>query len=384
MKSTDSTGRRRLLRGAAAATAVATLAGAATSAIAQPRPAEAAVTRITQLLDTSPDQQELSRDYSTGIRLAFAELRKSNVPLPLLSTVETDASPASVRNALQLIKNDTAQVALIGAVGEGLALASLREAAQVRLEIAHVAPWLADSRFDAGGNLFSLFASREDQIRYVMKNFAAMGVTELGIVYPNPMLEQALHAGLAEATERLKLKARVLTVPQGKDIAAFASGLAPDIPVFLLFMGGSIDLARFTQGLDRKGRQRYLVCLSDVDIASFLQFNPGKAVPVVFTRVVPNPMSSKVPVVRAYREALARLFDEAPSPMSLAGYLAGRYAANVLGAAGPNAGRARVLAEFQKRRSIEFDGYRVAFAGNGRAGGFVSQILLNSQGGFVE
>ena len=37
------------------------------------RTAAARPWRVAQLLDTSPEQQELSRDYSTGIRLAFAE-----------------------------------------------------------------------------------------------------------------------------------------------------------------------------------------------------------------------------------------------------------------------------------------------------------------------
>jgi hypothetical protein len=90
-----------------------------------------------------------------------------------------------------------------------------------------------------------------------------------------------------------------------------------------------------------------------------------------------------VQVVRAYRDALARLFDEPPSPISLAGYLAGRYAAAVLAGIEPNAGRARVLAEFQRRRPIQLDGWQVAFDESGRGSTYVSQLLLNAQGSFV-
>lgn len=172
-------------------------------------------------------------------------------------------------------------------------------------------------------------------------------------------------------------------MPPGKDIAQYASKLPADVPVFLIFMGAGVELAQFTRGLSQRGPQRYVVCLSDVDTSTFLQLNPGKSVPIIFTQVVPNPQSSKVPVVRAYRDALQRLFDEAPSPVSLAGYLAGRYAATVLATAGPNPTRARVLAEFQRRRPIELDGWRLEFAERGRASSFVSQTLLNTHGSFV-
>src|SRR5437899_6451289 len=122
MNHPNSRQRRRLLQAATGTAILSAFAGAPTMAIAQsPGP------RVTQLLDMSPDQQELSRDYATGVRLAFAELKKANAPVPQLYTVETDGTPLAARNAVQLVKNDPAQVALLGTVGEGLALATLNE-----------------------------------------------------------------------------------------------------------------------------------------------------------------------------------------------------------------------------------------------------------------
>jgi hypothetical protein len=375
--------RRQLLRGAAGAALLGAYAAAPAIATAQLRTADGAVPRVTQLIDMSPDQQELSRDYATGIRLAFAELRKANAFAPQLSSVETDGTAVAARNAVRLVRNDPSQVALLGTVGEGLALAALDEASRSKLDIAHVAPWLADSQFDGDAHLFGLFASREDQLCYVLGNLANMGVSELGMVYPSPAHAKALGAGAERIGERLKIKVRPLTMAAGQDPAVFASQLRPDAPFFLVFMGAGIELAQFTRGLNRRGAQRYVVCLADVDTNTFLQLNPGKAVPIIFTQIVPNPHSSKVAVVRAYRDALARLFDEAPSPVSLAGYLAGRYAAQVIGSAGPNPTRARVLSEFQRRRPIELDGWRIEYLNGARGSAFVSQTLLNTQGAFV-
>lgn len=376
-------GRRQLLRGLAGALGTTTISSLAFPALAQTRAADATALRVTQLLDMSPDQQQLSRDYSTGIRLALAEMKKANLPVPQLSAVEIDGSAAAARSALQAIRDDATQVAVLGTAGEGLALASLAESAQIKLDIAHVAPWLADPQMDDNPRLFALFASREEQIRYVLKTLSVVGVQELGLVYPSPQHADALQAGMAVIANRLQLKTRSLVVPKGKDIAAYAAQLPANAPMFLMFMGGAIELALFTQGLGQRGTQRYLMCLSDVDTNTFMQLNPGKAVPVIFTDVVPNPHTSKLPVVRNYRAALQRLFDEAPTPVSLAGYLAGRYAATVLTAAGPGASRARVLAEFQRRRPIELDGWHLAFDAHGRASSFVSQTMLNTRGNFV-
>ena len=380
--STSAVQRRHLLRGAAAAVGASALCTLPTFAPAQAR-AESGAVRVTQLLDMSPDQQQLSRDYATGIRLAFAEMKKANLPAPQLSTVETDGSAVAVRNALQLIRDDASQVALLGAVGEGLALASLSESSQLKLDIAHVAPWLADPQMDDNPRLFALFASREEQIRYVLKTLSVVGVHELGLVYPSQQHADTMQAGMAVIASRLQLKTRSLVIPKGRNIAAYASQLPADAPFFLMFMGGAIELALFTQGLNRLGRQRYLLCLSDVDINTFMQLNPGKSVPVIFTDVVPNPHTSKLPVVRNYRSLLSKLFDEAPTPVSLAGYLAGRYAGLVLAGAGAGATRARVLAEFQRRRPVELDGWHLAFNAQGRASSFVSQTLLNTRGNFV-
>jgi hypothetical protein len=378
--------RRRVLRqGVAVALGAAGLSGSGWARAQGTPPARTdnGRLRVTQLLDMSPDQQQLSRDYSTGIRLAFAEMGKAGATVPQLTSVETDGSVGSLRQALQAVREDATQVALLGTVGEALALVGMAESDRMQMDIANVAPWLADARMDGDARLFALFASREEQVRYVLRSLATLGVQELGLVYPDAQGAAAMRSGMASLGQRLQLRTHDLVIGQGRDVADFGARLPANAPYFLLFMGGAIELALFTQGLARGQQRRYLLCLSDVDTNTFMQVGPGKSTPVIFTDVVPNPRTSKLPVVRAYREALGKLFDEAPSSVSLAGYLAGRYAATVLAAAGPNASRARVLSEFQRRRPIDLDGWRLEFGAEGRASKFVSQTLLNTRGEVV-
>lgn len=355
----------------------------ASAAAANARGADLSNLRVTQLLDTSADQQELARDYSSGIRLAFAELKQAGWRAPQLVSVNVDGNAGALGDALKQTQADPTQLALLGAVGGRLAAQSVLAAREMSLDIAHVAPWLADSRFDGERAVFPIFASRDAQIRHALGALATAGVAELGLVFPSAREEQAVDADIAATITRLRLRTRRLSVPAGRDIAAYAAALPRDTPAFLLFVGGSIELAQFTQGLAKQSLARYIVCLSDVDISTLMQLGPGKSSSLIFAQVVPNPQANSVPVVRSYRSALKTLFDEAPSPMSLAGYLAGRYAVQVLCAVEGAPSRAAVLAEFQRRRLLDLDGYRIDFAKGGRGSSFVSQTLLGSDGRLI-
>lgn len=91
-------------------------------------------------------------------------------------------------------------------------------------------------------------------------------------------------------------------------------------------------------------------------------------------------MSSTLPVVRSYREALGKFFDEPPTALSLAGYLAARYAFEVLREVAGEPSRAAVLAAFQRRLAMDLGGFRVAFDGRRRAGAYVTQSMLTPDG----
>jgi len=371
--------RRRQLLGASASAALAA-AVFPTRSVAQPIKTASRQLRVTQLVDTSADQQELARDYSAGLRLAFADLEKAGSRVPRLSTVECDGSAASVELALRAVGADASQVALVGSVGERLALTAVSTAKKIGLEIAHIGPWMADTRHDADEAVLPLFASRETQIAKALASLAGIGVGEVGLVYADERTGRSLHDGVASAAESARLRTRRYTVPAGQDAAAFARALPSSAPVILLFFGGAIELALFTQGLAARGMVRYVLCLADVSMSTLLQFGPGKGVPIILTQVVPNPQSDSLPIVRAYRQALRRFLDEEASPVGLAGYLAGRYAAHLLAGVEASATRAAVLAAVARHPALDLGGWRFDFAGKQRGSDFVAQTMLRSDG----
>jgi hypothetical protein len=108
----------------------------------------------------------------------------------------------------------------------------------------------------------------------------------------------------------------------------------------------------------------------------------ARSTPVIATQAM-HMVTAHLPVVRAYRETLARLFDEPAAPLSLAGFIAARYTFEVLREIEGPLTRQTVLTAFQRRAAMDVGGYRVAFDGQRRAGAFVTQSMLTVDGRVV-
>lgn len=372
-------GRRRFLIGAAA--------GCAAPLAAQPGPGRAGGTstavRIAQMLDMSPAQQELSRDYSTGVRLAWSERTPALRADVQLTTFDTDGSADSVRRALTAIRDDVTTCALLGAAGEQLAGLCLDAAQRAGLEVAHVGPWMADSRHDRNPDAVCLFASREMQMRHALRSLEGMGITDIGIVYADARLHSAHDEELTALAQGLTLRTHHYRPQAGEDVGGLARRLPATLPVVVLFVGGTVELARLSQGLSERRMQRYLVSLSDVDATTLAQIGTGATTSLILTQVVPNPQTSALPVVRSYRQRLKELFDESPTPVSLAGYLAGRYARQVLARIEGPLNRASVQAAFRRRPTVDLGGFVIDFSGQSRGSSFVTQTMLTGQGRLI-
>jgi len=370
--------RRRALRGAAAL---------ALSASLPPAFAQRPPVRFAQVLDMSPAQQELSRDYSTGVRLAWAELSAVRGPLASVSlaTIETDGSEASVQAAITRVKEDAGLVGLVGTVGDRLSVDLIGRARAVGLSIAHIAPWMADSRQDADPSVCCLFPSRELQLRHAMGAVQGMGIDDVQVVFPSERERVAYAAEIAALAARVGVRASLHAPAAGEDLKALPARMKAQTSGLVLFMGSSIELAMLSQGMAALGQHRFVLSLSDVDYPTLQQLAPGRGVPLILTQVVPHPARSNLPVARDYRAMLKKLFDEEPSPMSLAGYLAGLYAGQLFQRAGGAAAATRetLLAEVRKRTPVDLRGFRLDFSDGRRGSQYVTQTLLTSDGRLV-
>lgn len=369
--------RRQFLQGAALLAA-----GAAAPLWAQPgkTPGNSRGITVAQVVDFSLAQQDVSKDFLIGSRAAWQDINAKGglrgKPVQHL-TLETDGTPASIRAALDKIKDDPSCVVLSGSVGDQVAGHVISQLQQSRTEIAHTAPWLQNSSLDIDQQTFPIFAARQQQISYALKTLSVMGLKELGAVYASDADQAIYRNDVERIASGMGLK--LLSFRSGGDLAVLGQKLTPATPAVLLFLGGTPELAQFTQGLDKQARQRYVVALADVNLQTMVQMGGTRSTPIIATQPVPL-IKSSIPVVRAYRETLARLFDEPPVPLSLAGFIAARYTYEVLRDIEGPLTRQHTLGEFQRRASVDVGGFRVAFDAQRRSATYVTQSMTTADG----
>ena len=372
--------RRTFVLGAASA-AIASGTFRAHAQVAAPSRSLGDTIRLAQLLDSSQDQQEVSRDYSTGLRLAANDFNRTSRKRIQLVALQSDGTPASLKSVMASVRKDATLAAFVGTAGERICLDSIQAARAEGLAVAHLAPWMSDSRFDADRDVVPIFASREAQIRFALKSLESLGIVEIGVVYSSPHEFAALHAGVEATSMLLKLRPVVYAPRPGDDVAAMAGRLPAGSPVVFLFLGGTIELSLFAQALSARRLQRYIVSLADIDVGTLVQLGTGRAVPLILTQVVPNPQTSTLPAAREYRTSLKLQFDETPSQIGLAGYLAGRYLFPVLARMERPPTRENVLSEFERRPNEDVGGFQIGYSASQRRGSsFVTQTYLTGDG----
>lgn len=366
--------RRNLLTSSAAL-----LAGRST--VAQTRGAARPLV-VVQLVDTSDAQQDIARDVLVGARTCWQALNQRGGvrgrPVQHL-VLETDGSLASVRAGLQRASADPACVALVGTAGDRTAVTSVAALHEIDAGLPHVAPWLQDGTVEVDAQTFPIFAGRQEQIAHALRSLAGVGITEAGAVYATEQDWQLHRADVERAAAGLNL--RLSSWRAGGDPARVASRLTPGTPAVLLFVGGTPELVAFSQGLERQQRQRWVIALADVNLQTVAQLGGSRSSSVIAAQPVPA-LSSALPVVRAWRDAQARLFDETPTPHALAGYISASYLAQVLGEL-EQPGRQSLLAALQRRQPRDVGGFRVDFDARRRSAGFVTQTLLTPDGRLV-
>lgn len=372
--------RRRLLQSAG----LLALTGA-TPAFAQGAKA-AATSRsivIAQPVDFSPGQQDVSKDFLIGSRAAWQDinLRGGIRGRPVQHVaLETDGSLGSARAAMYSIRDNQACIAVSGTVGDQLAGQLLGLSQQGGVNIAHSAPWLQNSGADIDDRTFPIFAARQEQIAFALKTLSIMGLKELGAIYATAREKTSYQSELERIADSMQLK---LASYQGSDdLRMLGQRLLPSAPAVLLFVGGTPELAEFTQGLEKQSRQRYIVALADVNLQTMLQMGATRNSAVIATQPVPV-VNSSLPVVRRYREALARLFDEPPTPLSLAGFIAARYTYEVLDRIEGALTRQAALSAFQQRDTHDIGGFRVSFNARRRSSSYVTQSMLTTDGRLI-
>ena len=349
---------------------------------AQPSKTTRGIT-VAQIADMSTSQIDVSKDFLVGSRAAWQEINvrgglQGNAVKHMV--IEVDGSVASLQGAVATLKNVPQCVALFGSAGDRTAAELVGILGRELPELPHVAPWLQNVEAVTSPNTFTIFASRQEQIAHAIKSLSVMGISQVGAVYGSVAEHAAYKADLQQVAKALNRS--IVSYATPGDLRDLAMTLKADSPRVLLFIGGTPELMRFSQGVEKQAAQRYIVAMSDVNLQSIQQMGMSRFTPMIATQVVPM-VNASLPIVRAYRAALVRFFDEPPTPLSLAGYMAARYTYEVLQSADGTLSRSTALQAFTKRNTVDLGGFRVAPDSRTRGAAYVTQSMISADGRLV-
>lgn len=357
----------------------------ATSGWAQPGKTASGSRGVTmaQIVDTSTNQIDVTKDFLVGSRTAWQEINGrgglNGVAVRHL-VLEVDGTAQSLRAAVDALKGEPQCMAVFGSAGDLAASQLVGLLAREIPDLPHVAPWLQNVETVAAASTFPIFASRQDQIAHAIKSLSVIGISQVGAVYGSEAEYNAYRMDLEQIARSLRLSI-VSYRPRG-DLRDLAQSLRPDSPRVLLFVGGTPELVRFSQGVEKQAAQRYIIAMSDVNLLSIQQMGMSRFTPMIATQVVPM-VNANFPVVRAFRSALGRLYDEAPTPLSLAGYIAARYTFEVLQTIEGSISRAGAMQAFAKRSIVDLGGYRINPDIRTRGAAYVTQSMVSAEGRLI-
>ncbi len=352
---------------------------------AQPRKGATTTRSVTiaQIADTSNAQIDVTKDFLVGSRTAWQEIngRSGLGGLPVRHLViEVDGTPASLRSAVESLKAESQCVALFGSTGDRAASQLVSLLAKEMPDLPHVAPWLQNVEAAGSASTFPIFASRQDQIAHAIKSLSVIGINQVGAVYGSVAEYKAYRPDLDQIARSLNLS--ISSFHTEGDLRDLAQSLTPTSPRVLLFVGGTPELVRFSQGVEKQAAQRYIVAMSDVNLQSIQQMGMSRFTPMIATQVVPM-VNANLPIVKAYRAALGRLYDEPPTPISLAGYIAARYTHEVLQAVDGPLTRTQALQAFARRSAVDLGGFRISPDNRARGAAYVTQSMVSADGRLV-
>jgi len=338
---------------------------------------------VAQIVDMSTGQIDVSKDFLVGSRTAWQEINVrgglQGSPVKHL-VIEVNGSTDNLRSAVETLKTESHCVALFGSAGDRAASQLVGMVSREMPDMAHVAPWLQNLDAVASANTFPIFASRQEQIAHAIKSLSVMGISQVGAVYGSAAEHAAYRSDLEQIARALKLA--IVSYSTNGDLRDLAQSLTADSPRVLLFVGGTPELVRFSQGVEKQAAQRYIIAMSDVNLQSIQQMGASRFTPMIATQVVPM-VNSSLPIVKAYRAALGRFYDEPPTPLSLAGYMAARYTHEVLQAMDGPITRANALQAFARRSAVDLGGFRIAPDVRNRGTAYVTQSMIAADGRLV-
>ena len=334
--------------------------------------------------------QELGKNMRIGIEAAFYEANLAGGVhgriLDLTSLDDSYEPEAAIANTRQLIEEENV-FALIGAVGTPTSRSATPIAAEAG--VPYIAPFTGAAflRDPAWDNIINLRASyNQETEEMVARLIGDLGIERIGIMYQDDSYGRAGYRGSLAALERRGLEpVAVGLYPRNTTAVKTALlDLREGSPDAVIMIGAYEPMAALIKWGRATGFNPVFLNVSFVGSNALARELGPDGAGVVVTQVVPFPDDDSLPVIAAYKRALALYSPDAtPGFVSLEGYLAGRLAIAGLESCGREVDRACFVNALLGAEAIDLEGFWLSFgAGDNQGSDSVFITVIGADGSY--
>jgi ABC-type branched-subunit amino acid transport system substrate-binding protein len=234
-------------------------------------------------------------------------------------------------------------------------------------------------------NLFWVRASYDQEIDKLIQTAVALGITRIGIVYPDDPLGKSVFAAFERSMAQAKLSATVVattpgtTSPLVEPAAQLIAKADPQVVVMVL--AGVAPL--FVRALRKAGGTSVLYGLSigasPANIEALGDLGRGLG----FAIIVPSPFAPKYEIVRRYQADMMGSGWNDYSLSSLEGYINARITAEALRKAGAGVTRESLIAALERIEGLDLGGIRISYGPGNRIGSHFVDVAVIGAGGHI-
>lgn len=342
---------------------------------------------IGQSIDLSSPLGYIGKDYLAGAKVYFDYVNSNGgihgqriVHLTADNEGSAEKSARISRNFLSKQKVDI----LFGYFGEGCMDDLLHSAEFRSSRIPLVAPLSGVEAAPGTENVFFVRPSHASEARKLVSHFINLGISRFAAVYAaNGYGRAALGAVEDElASKRMALTGKYPVGQDGSGLDMAIKATLASKPQATIVILETLPAAQFVKAYRRLDAGAYIFGLSQINHETLFEIaGPELAAGVMISQVVPNPGNRALPIVAEHEKIMKIYRDEAPSHLSLEGFIAAKMLVNALKKVDRDFTSSQLAAALKDMKSMDIGGYHLDFSAlRNRGSNYVDINVISRKG----
>ncbi|MDD5331004.1 MAG: ABC transporter substrate-binding protein [Sulfuricella sp.] len=344
---------------------------------------------IGQSIDLSGPQGDIGKDYLAGAKVYFDFVNANGGIYGRKIVHRVADNRGSAERSAQITADFLGRNrvdALFGYFGQGSVEGLLHGDEFRRSRLPLVAPLSGMSVEPGMENMFFIRPSYETEAKKLVGYFLAQGISKFTAVYAADAYGKASLAAVENElrSRHLSLKGKHVVGSDGAEVDAVARAINADKPQAIIVILETLPAAQFVKAYRKLDATAYILGLSLINNVTLFELAGQDAAGTMLTQVVPHPHNWNVPVVMEHDRIMKIYRDEAPSHLTMEGFIAAKLLVGALKAAGKDASPDSLAAALRETRKLDVGGYTLDFSTNkNRGSSYVDINIVTRKGGLM-